>query len=399
MNVDFLVVGGGIVGLALARELKKRSPKARILVLEKEAGLGFHASGRNSGVLHSGIFYAEDSTKAKVCSAGGKEMAEFCLERKLPIEKTGKVILPTSPHDEEILMRLYERGKKNGIHVFLVDSNALKKIEPHAYSATGKALHLPEVCIVEPLPILNEMAKELQEQGVEIRLNTEVQEIYPQKKIVVAGGEKVNFGHLFNSAGLYAEKVAHAFGIGMEYTILPFKGLYFKIAPEANLKINGLIYAVPNPNLPFLGIHFMKKINGEILAGPTVVPAFGRENYHGFEKLKAGEAFNIFKRLLQLYCANKKGFRNLVHQEGPRFLKPFFFTSARKLVPDLKMQNLLKSSKVGIRAQLVNIKTMELVLDFLVETESASTHILNAVSPAFTSSFAFAKLVLDKAGF
>ncbi len=397
-QTDFLIIGAGIVGLATARELRARHPESKIVILEKEDVPGRHASGRNSGVLHSGIFYAEDSLKAKVCSQGGKELKEYCFNNHLSIQKIGKVIVPTQENTDSILQMIYERGKKNGIPVNLIDQKELKGIEPDAESKTGKALHLPEVCIVEGVEVVSHLAGELVQKGVEIYYNEPFLSVDLKKKMVKSKQERISYGYLFNAAGVYADKVAHFFGVGEQYSILPFKGLYYSVLPDSGLRVNGLIYALPNLKFPFLGIHFTKRLNGEIAAGPTVVPALGRENYWGFRGIHPFDTFRIFYSLFNLYLANHQNFRAFVWNEGFRFIKKRFYEGAKSLVPSLRMEHLVKNSKVGIRAQLVNLKTMELVNDFLIEKGENSTHVLNAVSPAFTSSFAFSKLVLDQAG-
>lgn len=385
--VDYLIVGAGIVGLSIARELKTRQPNCKILILEKEAGLGRHASGRNSGVLHSGIFYAEDSVKARVCAEGGREMVRYCHENGLPIRKTGKVIVPLDPSDEARLTLLHDRGKRNHISVEIVDSSGLKRIEPDVTSFCGKALYLPEVCVIDPTRILTQLASDLKAKGVEIQFN------HPFEIL-----DNLQYGHLFNTAGLQADRIAKTFGVGDEYTILPFKGLYYRIDPNAPLRIQGLIYAMPDPRVPFLGIHYSRTVTDDVTLGPTVVPAFGRENYRGLSGIAPLEALTIARELAILYCHNKFGFRTFAHREALRFMKRSFYDAARKLVPKLRIEHLLPSEKVGIRAQLVNHQNGELVMDFLVKSGKNSTHILNAVSPAFTSAFAFAKLILDQLG-
>jgi L-2-hydroxyglutarate oxidase LhgO len=398
MKTDFLIIGAGIIGLAAARELKIRHPDSKVVILEKEDMPGRHASGRNSGVLHSGIFYAEDSIKAKVCSQGGRALQDYCLTHHLSIQKVGKVILPIEENTDSILRNLYERGKKNGIPVNLIDEKELKKIEPEACTRTGEALHLPEVCIVEGVEVVNQIAGELIQKGVEIYYNQPFVSADLKKKQVKSKGDQISYGYLLNAAGVYADKVAHSFRVGRFYAILPFKGLYYSVLPSSGLKVNGLIYALPNLKFPFLGIHFTKRLNGEIAAGPTIIPAFGRESYGGLQGINLFEIPSIARHLLSLYAADHQNFRAFVWKEGLRFIKTRFYESASVLVPALKIEHLAKSSKVGIRAQLVNLQTLQLVTDFLIEKGENSTHILNAVSPAFTSAFAFSKLVLDQAG-
>ncbi|OLP16492.1 hypothetical protein BST81_21175 [Leptolyngbya sp. 'hensonii'] len=397
-KVDFLIVGAGIVGLAIARELKQRYPSSSVLILEKEARLGKHSSGRNSGVLHSGIYYKQGSLKARVCAEGARLMAAYCEEHGLPIQRTGKVIVPLRADDDTQLQTLYDRAAAAGAKVVFVDRQELKKIEPEAYTITGKALYSPHTAVIDSPAVLRHLAERLQSQGAEILLNHQFLSVDAVAAIAKTNQDCFSFGYLINTAGLQADLVAQAFGIGQQYTILPFKGLYYQLDPGCGLTINSNIYPVPDLRVPFLGVHFTKKVDGSVSLGPTAIPAFGRENYTALEGLDLREAPQIILRLIQQYLNNHQGFRQLVHEESIRFLKPYFAKAAQALVPNLRSEHLLKSDKIGIRAQLLNLQTQELVMDFLVDYTPNSIHILNAVSPAFTSSFSFAKFVLDQAG-
>jgi len=396
-KADFVIIGGGIVGVALARELLQRVKGSRIVILEKERELGLHASGRNSGVLHSGIFYADDSVKAQVCARGAEEMALYCRERKLSCLPIGKLILPTRLGDEARIMELYERGLRHGIKANILEGKQIQEIEPEAAPAP-KALHIPGVSIVEPVTILRSLGDEIRKADVEILFSHPFLGVDLEKKEISAGDEKLSYGVALNAGGLHADRIAQAFGIAEEYTILPFKGIYYRVSPARKMQVHGLIYAVPDPRVPFLGIHYLPKENGEVYLGPTVVPALGRENYNGLQKLSIPEALGIGGSLLRLYMANAQGFRVFAHREALRFLRRYFFEAAGKLTPRLQPEDLLATSKVGIRAQLYNRQKNELVMDFLVEKGKDSVHVLNAVSPAFTSAFPFARLVLDKVG-
>ena len=397
-TADFVVVGAGIVGLALARELKRRGPRSRIVVLEKEGALGQHASGRNSGVLHSGIYYSAGSVKGRICAQGARELAEYCDEHRLPISRCGKVIVPTNETEDRELDILFERAKSNGAKAELIDERTLAAIEPEARSHSGRALLSPDTAVVDPKAILTQLRESLNARGVEILLEHAVGSVAAGGSSVRVRGETIGFGHLFNAAGLQADRVARAFGAGLRYVILPFKGLYYRLVPESRLRINGLIYPVPDLQVPFLGVHFTRAIDGHVDVGPTAWPALGRENYDGLRGVSALEGVSIGWRILQQYVLNNHGFRRFAHREALRFMKGRFAEAARSLVPRLRSIELAKSDKVGIRAQLLNRRTHELVMDFVVEHARRSTHILNAVSPAFTSSLPFARLVLDEAG-
>lgn len=394
-NHDIVIIGAGIVGLSIARELNKRYPKKKILIFEKELELGKHSSGRNSGVLHSGIYYQKGSLKAKVCTEGANELAAYCEEHKLPFNRVGKVIVPVRKNDNDQLDILYERAKNNKARVELIDNKQLKEIEPESYSITGKALYSPDTAVFDPKAILNYIAKELVDNGVKILYNSIINYIDTNTSCLMLNGQQINFGYLFNTAGIYADKIAKFFNAGERYAILPFKGLYYKLSPLSGLKINGHIYPVPDIEVPFLGVHFTKSITGDIYVGPTAIPAFGRESYKGLEDIKMKEATKIVFKLIQQYINNNQGFRNLVYQEGTRVIKSNFAKAAKSLVPKIKSKYLLSSDKVGIRPQLIDIHKKELVMDFIIEKVDNSIHILNAISPAFTSAFSFSRFVLD----
>ncbi|MGE0171411.1 MAG: L-2-hydroxyglutarate oxidase [Oligoflexales bacterium] len=395
-NFDFVVVGGGILGLSLATKLSDRFPDCSIAILEKESKLGCHASGRNSGVLHSGIYYPETSLKAQHSSAGAAWLSDFCNQYKLPIRKVGKVILPLRPEDEKILQLLYKRGLGNRSGAQWADVNQLREIEPEAVTVTGTALYIPNSQVVDSKAILQKLSELLIEKGAKIFYESELIDINGSaKELICKNGLRLSFGHLVNAAGAFADRVAHRFGIGTDLAIQPFKGLYFRLAENKAKNIRGNIYPCPDLNLPFLGVHFTKSYDGKVYIGPNALPALGRENYEGFLGSDLQEGLAILWRNLVQYAKNKQNFRQLVHDEVKRLSKRYFLDAARKLVPRLEMADLEPCNKVGIRPQLYNTKTNELMMDFLVEHTDNSTHILNAISPGFTCSGPFAGYVVD----
>ena len=395
---DTIIVGAGIIGLSIARELKRQNADISILILEKEMHLGAHGSGRNSGVLHSGIYYPEDSLKAKVCRNGAIAMAAYCEKYDLPIKRVGKVIVPLKEEDESQIDLLYKRAVNNGANVSLIDNIQLKDIEPEACSVSGHALHSPDTAVIDPHAVLEHLADNLQRKGVHIEFNSPVQKADPDKNCVeVHSGKRYTYDRLFNAAGQFTDRIAHLFDVGKHYTLLPFKGFYYQLSKTSNLCINGLIYPVPDLNVPFLGVHSVKIITGEIYFGPTAVPAFGREHYEGLKGIEFQDGASISYHLIHQYIRNKQGFRQFVHEEAGRFLKRKFVEAAQALVPRLKPEHLEVSNKVGIRAQLLDRDKHELVMDFLIERKGNTVHVMNAVSPAFTSAFEFAKYIVSDA--
>ncbi|HEV2866479.1 MAG TPA: L-2-hydroxyglutarate oxidase [Allosphingosinicella sp.] len=392
---DYVVIGAGIVGLAVARELKRREPKARVLVLEKEDRPGRHSSGRNSGVLHSGIYYPAASLKARVCGQGAREMAEFCRKRGLPLRRIGKVLVPTQAADASQLDLLAHRAAANGVEVERLDGAALRRLEPEVGSASGEALFVPGTSVVSSAEVMAALVDEVVKAGVELRCGGRLGAVAPERRELEWSGQRLSYGHVVNAAGLHADTVAHLFGVGRRYTLLPFKGIYWKLNPASGLKINHLIYPVPDLRVPFLGVHTTTAIDGAIYVGPTAVPAFARESYRGLEGVTPAEFLRIGSLLARQFVSGRDGFRRLAWQEGRRYSKSRFAQAARALLPRLRPEHLLPCDKVGIRAQMLDRKAGRLVTDFLVEAGPASTHVLNAISPAFTSAFPLARLVCD----
>jgi L-2-hydroxyglutarate oxidase LhgO len=396
-NYDLIIIGAGITGLSVAREKILGSPDCKILILEKEKIIGLHGSGRNSGVLHSGIYYPTDTLKAKFCTEGSALMSDYCKENNLPILECGKVILPTKIEDESQIDLLYERGINNGATVKIISQEELSEIEPEAKTVTNRALYSPNTSVVDPHAILNQVKFDLEKSGVTILFNERVISANPDASTVETNKKNsFKYGHLINCTGQYSDVVSKVFNVGRQYTLLPFKGFYYGLSKTSNIKLNGLVYPVPDLNMPFLGIHSVKLVNGSVYFGPTAIPAFGREHYQGFEGVNVKDASSITYHLLRQYISNKKGFRAYTHQEASRFLKSEFLKSMQNLIPNLSSNDLVTSQKVGIRAQLLDKGRNELVMDFLVEKKDNTTHVLNAVSPAFTSAFSFAKYILNK---
>lgn len=390
-EAEFLIVGAGIVGLTLAKELLARGV-GNIVLIEKESGLGFHASGRNSGVLHAGIYYPPDTLKAKLCLQGNLLLQEFCRQHNLPLVNCGKVIVARDESELPTLEQLFHRSHQNGAKVEMIDEQTLAKIEPNA-KTVRQALYSHYTSMVDNKAVLHALEKELQTSGrVSLLYNTCLTGIKNEFTAATTRGD-IRFKKIINAAGAYADKVAHHFGVGKEYYFIPFKGIYQKLIPEKSGLVNGNIYPVPNLKNPFLGVHFSKNISGDVYVGPTAIPAFGRENYgilRGIDK----EVFKIISNEIMLYFTNAE-FRTVAWDEPKKYIPAYFFRDAKKLVKELQPNWLTKTSKAGIRPQLISLREKKLMMDFLVIKERHSLHILNAISPAFTSSLAFAKYVID----
>jgi L-2-hydroxyglutarate oxidase LhgO len=390
-NADVVIVGAGVVGLSLARELTGRG--ARVLVLDKEDRPGRHASGRNSGVLHAGIYYAPGTARAATCLAGNRLMRAYCLDHGLPISETGKVIVAKSPEELPLLRSLYDRAKSAGAQVRLVDREELRDIEPHARTV-DQAIHSPLTAVVDPEAILMSLRRELRASGrSEVRFG--IAALGPAgKRVLATSAGPVEYRAMVNASGAFADRLAHTFGAAMNHVLVPFKGMYRKLASSATHLARGSIYPVPDPATPFLGIHFTRSVRGDVYLGPTAIPALGRENY-GILKGLDSEAPEILWRDACLFASNPT-FRAVALSEPRKYLFRHFFADASQLVEGLSPGDVLPSTKVGIRPQLVDLATNRLVMDFLTESGPAELHVLNAISPAFTSSMALAETLADK---
>lgn len=396
-SFDFLVVGAGIVGLAVASELRRRHPSAHIAVLEKETRPGVHASGRNSGVLHSGIYYASDTLKAQVCSKGADRMRAFAAEHGIPCERSGKVILATQESDLPTVERLLRNARDNGIRAERLDEQSLREIEP--YAALGPAaIYSRDTAVIDSVAVVERLRALLEQQGVQFLWGRSVRAASPERSTVETNLGSVAYGYLFNCAGANADVLARAFGLGRDYALIPFKGIYWKLGPKANRLVRANIYPVPDISLPFLGVHLTRVIHGDVYVGPTAIPALGRENYGFIQGLRVREAIDVGRWLTTLYLENSKNFRALVHSELRKYRKANFLTAAQRLVPTITSEDLVPTSKAGIRPQLVNLREKRLEMDYILEHTEKSMHVLNAISPAFTSSFAFAELIVDRSG-
>jgi len=392
-DTEVVIVGSGIIGLTIARELLKRGCE-KILILEKESQLGVHASGRNSGILHAGVYYTPDSLKAKSCLRGNMLMSEFCTKNHLPYLKTGKVIVVKSESELETLAELERRARANGASVEMIDEKTLKELEPSARTVK-KALWVKNTATVDPRKVLEALAKELESSGkVTIRFNCMFKGVKSSFEIITSCGN-VRFEHFINCAGAYCDCVAHAFGLGKEYKIVPFKGLYWKLQRDCVLNdtIKGNIYPVPNLQNPFLGVHFSRNIYGDVYVGPTAIPAFGREHYGVISGIDR-EALQILKANAILFFRHPQ-FRSVAIHEPLKYLKPFFYKDASALVRGLKPGDLVPSNKVGIRPQLINKNTLSLEMDFVMIKDGNTVHVLNPISPAFTASMDLAEKVCN----
>lgn len=394
-HYDFLILGAGIVGLTLALELKKRYPESSICVLEKEPRPGKHASGRNSGVLHSGVYYGQGTLKAQLCSRGAARMRAFAAEHGVRCVQSGKVIIATDERDLPTIERLLANAKANNLRAVKMSGSEIREIEPHA-RACRFGLYSPDTAVIDSLGVVEKLCSLLHETGVALVTGQEVTAVEPEQNVLYAGSSEYGYGYFFNCAGAYADRIARKFGLANDYILLPFKGIYYKLRPERSGLVRANIYPVPDISQPFLGVHLTRVISGDVYVGPTAIPALGRENYGLLKGINVSESLGIARELTGMYLRNHQGFRRLVHHELAKYIKANFVRAARRLVPEVTSADLVPTQKIGIRPQLVNVRTKKLEMDFIVEQTASSMHVLNAISPAFTSAFAFAEFLVDR---
>ncbi len=389
---DYLIIGAGIIGLNIAKNLKERFPESKVLVVEKEKEVALHSSGRNSGVLHAGFYYTANSLKAKFTKEGNIALKEFCKQRNLKVNACQKVVVAQDEKEVEGLDELKRRGDANGVELFWLDELKLEELYPNV-KTYKKALLCPSTATVNPKEVTKEFAKVIQELGVELILDCKYESSKGNKVTTSKGVFEAK--KVINCAGLYADKIANDFNFSKDFVIIPFKGIYLKDHHNiAQLKTN--IYPVPNLDNPFLGVHFTLTVDNEAKIGPTAIPAFWRENYKGFDNFNIKEFFQIIYYEAKLFLTNAFGFRELAFTEIKKYSFSHLKGLAKNLTKNMDDVGYDSWSTPGIRAQLLNKKTLELVQDFVVESDENSVHVLNAVSPAFTSSIPFANWVVEE---
>ena len=390
---DYLIIGAGVIGLAIARELNSRYPEKKIIIIEKEKQVAEHSSGRNSGVLHAGFYYTADSLKAKFTRDGNQLLTKYCEDNNLKINKCHKVVVASDENELEGIYELEKRGKANGVNVKVIDEKELAEIDPNA-KTFKKALYSPDTSTVDPVEVTKHIYHELEQKGVQFYFNEGYLKKVDESSVKSTADNIFTAPKIINCAGLYADKIAKDYDYSKDYVIIPFKGIYLKYTKDDKpIKTN--IYPVPNLNNPFLGVHYTVTVDNVIKIGPTAIPAFWRENYKGLSRFSLSELVSILGYEAKLFITNAFNFRALAFEEVHKYNKKYFVGLATKMVNHIDVDGFNQWSKPGIRAQLLNTKTLELLQDFVVEGDSKSIHVLNAVSPAFTSSFPFAKWVVD----
>ena len=361
---DVAVIGGGIVGLALADAWLQRQPDATVIVHDKERQLAAHASGRNSGVLHAGFYYAPDSLKARLTREGNQLLRAFCAERGVSVRPTGKVVVITSDAQLTSLLELHRRGIANGVDVELVDESRLAELEPLARTA-GRALWSPTTAVANPVAVVDALAERVRERGGQVLLGSEVVAAGPGW-VRTATSERVNVGHVINAAGLHADTVARWFGYGNEYRMLPFKGLYWYGTWEPG-RLQRHVYPVPDPRNPFLGVHLTVTADGRAKIGPTAIPALWREDYGHMHGFSASEAMRVASLYPGFLMSRHHDVPALLRSELPKYSRRHLIAQATAMVPSATPESFTIKGRPGVRAQLLHKPTGRLEMDFIVQ--------------------------------
>ena len=386
---DVLIAGGGIVGLAVGRELLVSNPKLKVLIIEKEKTLGYHASGRNSGVIHAGFYYSPDSLKARFCKEGNTELRQLCARHKIPVLNTGKIVVSKNEAELIELEKLFVRGQQNGVQINLLEANQLQNYEPLARTYE-RFLWSPTTGVSDPRAVIAALAKEFTDLGGVLYFNSLI-ESRNDGSIKIAG-KHINYLHFVNCAGAQSDRIAHNFDIGTEYTMMPFMGLY-KLVENRALPIRTLIYPVPHPINPFLGVHFTITIGNQTKIGPTAIPVFGRENYSLAKGLSLYDSLDTLHGIRAMILGSTHDVSSLIQTEIPKLRTKALINEAALLIPNTQKVKGWKSGPPGIRAQLINLVSGQLQQDFVVLPGPKSTHVLNAVSPGWTSAIPFGRWI------
>jgi L-2-hydroxyglutarate oxidase len=389
---DIVIVGGGIVGLATAYSLTQKDPSLHVALVEKEAGWAAHQTGHNSGVIHSGIYYPPGSLKANFAIAGSKSIVEFCKEHSLDFDICGKIIVATEESEIVQLDKLYNRGLEHGLEVKKLNPQEVKEHEPNVNAIAG--IHVPNTGIVDYTQVCKTLATEVAAAGGELQLDTKVTSIKQQagRTLVETDAQPLECKFLINCAGLHSDRVAKLDGSDPQAKIVPFRGEYYELVPEKRHLVNNLIYPVPNPDFPFLGVHFTRMIDGTVHAGPNAVLSLKREGYRkrdiNLKDVADTLTYSGFWRLA------KKNFGEGRKEMVRSFSKRAFVHSLQKLIPEITAADVVPTH-AGVRAQALK-PNGAMVDDFLIVEGKNSLHVCNAPSPAATSSLEIGKHIAAK---
>jgi L-2-hydroxyglutarate oxidase LhgO len=385
-----LIIGGGVVGLSIGIAILESKPSLKVIIAEKEPRLALHASGRNSGVLHAGFYYSPDSLKAKFCRDGNKELRILANKYDIPVREVGKVVVVRNDDENSRLETLFERGIKNGVDLEILDASELNKYEPLAITHE-RFLWSPTTAVSDPNAIIQAMRKKFELLGGSIHYETKISLKEVNNEIVDAS-QQFDATQIINAAGAQADRISRAVGVGTDYAMLPFMGVY-RATEEKNLPLQRLVYPVPHPINPFLGVHFTLTIDHKVKIGPTAIPIAGREQYSLLSGWSGSDVVQSLKGMSSLIGGDFHDFGAIIKTEWPKVIQHLLVKESLGLVPTADQVKKWHKKPPGIRAQLVHLPTGKLEQDFVIANKFNSTHILNAVSPGWTSAIPFGRFV------
>ncbi len=390
---DLLVIGAGAIGFSIGIAYLKANPGRKVVVSDKENQIGKHASGRNSGVLHAGFYYSPESLKAKFCRDGNAELRKMAKEYNIPIRGVGKVVVARNHADDLSLDKLFELGIQNGVELELLDEQLLKQFEPLA-KTTNRFLWSPTTSVSDSVMIMNALKTEFECLGGIVTFNAKV-ELQEVSGMIHERSHTYDAEFIVNAAGAQADRISRQINVGLEYAMLPFMGIY-RTTNQSQLPLQRLVYPVPHPINPFLGVHFTLTIDGLVKIGPTAIPIFGREQYALNTGWSISDSIQALKGAFALVKGESHNFGAILKSEWPKVFLKKLVKDSTELVPSAHNVRRWDKKPPGIRAQLVHLPTGKLEQDFVVKKYLNSLHVLNAVSPGWTSAIPFGKWIVDE---
>ena len=393
VKCDLLIIGAGVIGISIGIAYLNANPGKKVISVDKENEIGKHATGRNSGVLHAGFYYSSESLKAKFCREGNTQLRKIAKKYGVPIREFGKVVVSRTIEEDSRLDLLFKRGLQNGVELELLDKSSLKKYEPLART-TNRFLWSPTTAVSDPRMIIRALQTEFQSLGGRIEFDTRI-------KLVVTSGmvrilnDTYEAEFIVNAAGAQADRISRQINVGLEYAMLPFMGVY-RVTDQSELPLQRLVYPVPHPVNPFLGVHFTLTVDGLVKIGPTAIPLFGREQYSFREGWSVSDSIQAIKGSVALMRGESHNFGTILKSEWPKIVLKQLVKESTELVSGARDVKRWEKKPPGIRAQLVHLPSGKLEQDFVVKRYLNSVHVLNAVSPGWTSALPFGKWIVDE---
>ena len=392
IKCDLLILGAGAVGISVGIAYLKAFPETKVVIADKEDQIGKHASGRNSGVLHAGFYYSPESLKAKFCRKGNVALRTLAKKHAIPVHEVGKVVVTRNIEEDSRLELLFERGTQNGVELELLEESVISKYEPLAVT-TNRFLWSPTTAVSDPQLIITALCQEFESLGGKIHLTERI-------KLKISGNEvqdshnKYDSKLIVNAAGAQADQISREINVGLDYAMLPFMGVY-RFTRQDHLPLKRLVYPVPHPLNPFLGVHFTLTVDGLVKIGPTAIPIIGREQYSVREGWSSLDAIQAVKGAVALVKGESHNFASILKSEWPKIMLSKLVKESAELVPSAIEVKNWKKKPPGIRAQLVHLPSGKLEQDFVVRKYLNSVHVLNAVSPGWTSAIPFGKWLVE----